>query len=53
MTQIPQITPTPAQNPAIVDPQRLAVIALLTALAVVLVFIVVRIIVDLRSYRYR
>lgn len=53
MTRIPQITPTPAQNPAIVDPQRLAVIALLTALAVVLVFIVVKIIIDLRSYRYR
>ncbi|NMA11824.1 MAG: hypothetical protein GX933_01370 [Chloroflexi bacterium] len=50
---MPQITPTPAQNPAIVDSQRLAVIALLTVLVVVLVFIVVKIIIDLRSYRYR
>lgn len=53
MTSTPQGTPISAQNPAAVDLQTLGAIVLLTFLSVALLFIVVKIIIDLRSYRYR
>lgn len=53
MTSTPQGTLISAQNPAAVDLQTLGAIVLLTFLSVALLFIVVKIIIDLRSYRYR
>lgn len=53
MTSTPQGTPISAQNPAAVDLQTLGAVVLLTFLSVALLFIVVKIIIDLRSYRYR
>jgi|GEM_PF-5271891 hypothetical protein len=51
---LPTTIPTEAQpNPAAVDLFGLGVTVLLTIVLVVLIFFVVKIIHDLRSYRYR